>query len=62
MYEALVIIAGGGLAPAEIGVGHAHVMQLQEDMHMARKSSLLRLGFDAAQAEALSALHTRNFM
>jgi hypothetical protein len=31
-------------------------------MDIGRQKRLLRLGFDAAQAEDLSALHTRNFM
>lgn len=62
VFEALTIIAAGGLSPREIGAGFQHVVQLQADMDTARKSSLLKLGFSAEDAQALSSLHTRNFM
>jgi hypothetical protein len=62
VFEALTLIAANGYAPAKIARGHARIMQLQADMDQARRSSLIRLGFDAAEAEALSGLHTRNFM
>jgi hypothetical protein len=37
-------------------------VSLVEDMDSGRRQRLVRLGFDPAQAAALSALHTRNFM
>lgn len=62
VFEALTIVTAGGFAPAQIAVGHARVMQLQADMDTARRASLRKLGFAAAEAETLSQLHTRNFM
>ena len=35
---------------------------LQRDMDDGRRARLARLGFTPGEAEALSALHTRNFM
>ena len=37
-------------------------MQLTRDMDEGRRKRLIRLGFTDAEAEELSALHTRNFM
>jgi hypothetical protein len=37
-------------------------MALLAEMDVGRRQRLMRLGFDAAAAAALSALHTRNFM
>jgi TusA-related sulfurtransferase len=62
VFEALTILAAGGFSPHQIRSGHARVMQLQHDMDDARRGSLVRLGFSAAEAQALSQLHTRNFM
>jgi hypothetical protein len=62
VFEGLTILAAGGFSPREIGEGHAAVMQFQADMHAARRTSLIHLGFVPDEAEALSALHTRNFM
>jgi hypothetical protein len=62
VFEALTIIAAGGFSPREIGAGFTRVMQLQTDMDSARRTSLVRLGFSEADAQALSLLHTRNFM
>jgi hypothetical protein len=62
VFEALTVIAAGGFAPREIAVGFSRVMQLQNDMDSARRTSLIRLGFSATDAQALSSLHTRNFM
>ena len=62
VFESLTIIAAGGFSPREIGEGFTRVMQLQSDMDSARRTSLVRLGFSEADAQALSQLHTRNFM
>jgi hypothetical protein len=62
VFEALTIIAAGGFSPTEVSVGFQRVMQLQADMDSARCTSLVRLGFSESDAEALSKLHTRNFM
>jgi len=42
--------------------GHAAVQQLKHDMAAGREARLLRLGFEADQAQRLAAMHTRNFM
>ena len=62
VFEGLTLLAAGGFSPREIGAGHVHVMQLQADMDSARRTSLVHLGFPEHEAEALSLLHTRNFM
>lgn len=62
VFEALTVLAAGGFMPDQILRGHGRVMQLQADMDHARRVSLGRLGFGVAEAEALSGLHTRNFM
>jgi hypothetical protein len=62
VFDALVLLAAGGFEPDAIARGHAAVLALQRDMDEGRQRRLRRLGFGAAEAEALSALHTRNFM
>jgi hypothetical protein len=62
VFDALVLLAAGGWAPEAIGAGHDAVLALQRDMDESRQKRLRRLGFDARDAEALSSLHTRNFM
>jgi hypothetical protein len=62
VFDALVLLAAGDWAPASLRRGHAAVVELAQDMDAGRRQRLLRLGFEPAQADALSALHTRNFM
>ncbi len=62
VFDGLVLLAAGGWAPDRIAAGHDAVVELQREMDQGRRSRLRRLGFDAVEAEALSALHTRNFM
>jgi hypothetical protein len=62
VFDSLVLLAGGSLSPRAIGAGWRLVQELQRDMDVGRRRRLARLGFSAAEAEALSALHTRNFM
>jgi hypothetical protein len=62
VFDALVLLAAGEWSAQAIRRGHAAVVQLVRDMDSGRRQRLVRLGFTAAQAEALSALHTRNFM
>ena len=62
VFDALVVMAAGSWAPADIRAGHASVRRLMEDMRAGRRSRLLRLGFPEEEAEELSSLHTRNFM
>ncbi|HEY5926521.1 MAG TPA: hypothetical protein VIV11_32765 [Kofleriaceae bacterium] len=62
VFDALVLLAAGDWTPASLRRGHAAVVALVGEMDSGRRQRLTRLGFDAAQAAALSALHTRNFM
>lgn len=60
--DALVLLAAGSWAPADLAAGWAKVAQLKVEMDQGRRVRLRRLGFSDAEAEALSSLHTRNFM
>ena len=62
VFDALVLVAAGGLDPAAIERGHAAVGALVGDMDIVRRRRLQRLGFSTDHARALSELHTRNFM
>ena len=62
VFDSLVLLAGGSLSPRAIAGGWGLVQDLQRDMDGGRRRRLARLGFSAAEAETLSALHTRNFM
>jgi hypothetical protein len=62
VFDALVLLAAGAAAPAAIASGWAAVQELQRDMHENRRTRLARLHFTTAESDALSALHTRNFM
>jgi hypothetical protein len=62
VFDALVLLAAGSWAPDDLRRGHVAVVKLVADMDAGRRSRLARLGFQAADAERLSALHTRNFM
>jgi hypothetical protein len=62
VFDALVVLAAGSWAPSAIGAAFAAVQGLQAEMDEGRQRRLVRLGFPPAEAAALSALHTRNFM
>ncbi len=62
VFDALVLLAGGAATPDAVANGWAAVQALQRDMDDGRRARLARLGFAASEAEAISALHTRNFM
>jgi hypothetical protein len=62
VFDALVLIAAGGLEPVAVARGHDAVQLLKRDMATGRKARLARLGFAADDAERLAELHTRNFM
>lgn len=62
VFDALVLLAAGSWEPTDIAAGFDRVVELQNDMDSGRRRRLERLGFEAAAAERLSALHTRNFM
>jgi hypothetical protein len=62
VFDALVLLAAGSWDSADIAEGHDAVAALVQEMHSGRKRRLLKLGFSDAEAEEMSALHTRNFM
>jgi hypothetical protein len=62
VFDALVLMAAGSWAPADLRKGHDAVAGLIDEMHSGRTKRLIRLGFTAVEAEELSSLHTRNFM
>jgi hypothetical protein len=62
VFDALVLLAAGDREPAAVARGWLAVQELQRDMRDGREARLARLGFTPTEAEALAALHTRNFM
>jgi hypothetical protein len=62
VFDALILLAAGSWQPADLRRGHAAVVALHRTMDDGRRQRLVRLGFAADTASALSALHTRNFM
>ncbi len=62
VFDALLLLAAGSFEPARILEGHRRVVKLKTDMDDGRRKRLQRLGFEDADARALSSLHTRNFM
>ena len=62
VFDALILLAAGAFTPAAIAAAYLRVQQLMRDMAEGRQSRLERLGFAKDAAQALSALHTRNFM
>jgi hypothetical protein len=62
VYDALALLAAGSWEHAALREGDARVGALIREMDEARQKRLLRLGFERAEAQELSALHTRNFM
>jgi hypothetical protein len=62
VFDALIVLAARGFEPERIAAGHAAVVELTRQMHAGRRNRLRLVGFGPEQAEALSGLHTRNFM
>jgi TusA-related sulfurtransferase len=62
VQDSLTILAAGGIDARSIGRGHEAFRDLLETMHQSRIKRLLHAGFNEEQAEAISALHTPNFM
>ncbi len=62
VHDALVILAGGGIAVAQIREGARRVANLHREMDRARRERLQALGFAAADATRMSEYHTKNFM
>lgn len=62
VFDALIVLAAGTLAPADVARGHERVQQLKADMATGRKARLQRLGFQPEAAWHLANMHTRSFM
>jgi hypothetical protein len=62
VQDALTILAAGGTTPRAVRRGHDAFRALLETMHAARVTRIVHAGFSEEQAEALSTLHTPNFM
>jgi hypothetical protein len=62
VFDALVLVAAGSWEHADLRAGYRRVMQLEREMDDLRRKRMAQLGFDEAEAEELSSLHTRNFM
>ncbi len=62
MFDAPVLLAAGDDTPEAVAAGWHAVQNLQREMAEARRARLARLGFTVGEADALSSLHTRNFM
>ena len=62
VFDSLVLLAAGSWDPADIRRGQDAVTALLQEMHASRKGRIRKLGFSDADAEEMSALHTRNFM
>ncbi len=62
VLDSLLLLAAGSLNPGAIRAAHEGVVALRQEMDQGRRQRLRKLGFDAQEAAALSALHTRNFM
>jgi hypothetical protein len=62
VFDALVLLAAGSPTPDAVARGWTAVQGLQRDMDEGRRARLAHLGFSPGEAEAISALHTRNFM
>ncbi|MDP1558162.1 MAG: ferritin-like domain-containing protein [Nitrosomonas sp.] len=62
VFDALVLLAAGSWEPMALRDGWKKVQALIADMDQGRVHRLRKVGFDEIAAQALSALHTRNFM
>ena len=62
VFDALVLLAAGSWQPAALRSGWEKVQVLIADMGQGRIHRLCKVGFNRNTAQALSALHTRNFM
>jgi len=62
VYDALVVMAGGGISPRRVREGARQVALLHREMDRARRERLQSLQFASEEAKTLSAYHTKNFM
>ncbi|HEX4621419.1 MAG TPA: ferritin-like domain-containing protein, partial [Myxococcaceae bacterium] len=62
VYDALTLLAAGSFELQDVERGAKAVLELVGEMHQVRSQHLEHLGFTRGEAEAVSSLHTRNFM
>jgi hypothetical protein len=62
VFDALVLLAAGEWKSEAVARGFEKVQALKQEMDIDRRGRMVKLGFSAEEARALSALHTRNFM
>ncbi len=62
VFDALILLAAGSWETDALARGWDRVLALKAEMDLGRQVRLRRLGFSEEEAEALSKLHTRNFM
>lgn len=62
VQDALTVLAAGGSDPRRVARGHEAFRELLDTMHQGRIRRLRSAGFSAEQAQAISDLHTQNFM
>ncbi|MFN0093947.1 MAG: DUF455 domain-containing protein [Dehalococcoidia bacterium] len=62
VLEALAILAGGGDAPAQFAAGLDQARGLYREMDANRVRRMLQIGLDLPTAQAISAMHSPNFM
>jgi TusA-related sulfurtransferase len=62
VYDALVVMAGGGISPRQVREGARRVALLHREMDRSRRERLQSLQFASEEAKNLSAYHTKNFM
>ena len=62
VFYSLTLLAAGDTSAEAIARGYRAVKRLERSMHIGRVRRLTQLGFNAKEAQALSNLHTRNFM
>jgi hypothetical protein len=62
IQDALTVLAARGTDPPGIARGHEEFRRLLDEMHGSRVKRLQSAGFTAEQADAISGLHTPNFM
>lgn len=62
VFDALILLAAGGLDTASVARGFALVQGLKQEMATGRRARLARLGFARQEAQRLADMHTRNFM
>ncbi len=62
VFDALILLAAGEWKSEAVAGGFEKVQVLKREMDTDRRGRMVKLGFSAEEARALSALHTRNFM